>query len=84
MVGSSSPVPPGPRDWYANLLADDRIVVHADGHDLPGTAVPVADRDYRRAFFTDARTSWYTSQTELDGLIDTAPMVEVRLDGYGD
>lgn len=75
---------PGPRDWYANLVANDRIVVHVDGHDLVGTATPVSDPEIRRAFFTDAQTSWYSDNAGLEALVAHGPMVEVRLDGYAD
>lgn len=71
---------PGPRDWYANLLADPRIIIHAEGIDHPGTAVPVTDEGFRRTVFTDPQTTWYTDQTDLDELVATAPMVEVTLD----
>lgn len=71
---------PGPRDWYANLLADPRIIIHAGGFDHPGTAAPVTDPEFRTAVFTDPQTSWYTDQTGLAHLVATAPMVEVTLD----
>ncbi|MEM9654616.1 MAG: nitroreductase family deazaflavin-dependent oxidoreductase [Actinomycetota bacterium] len=71
---------PGPRDWFANLVADPRIIIHAGGVDHPGTAVPVTDEAFRRAVFTDEQTGWYNDQSELDTLVDTAPMVEITLD----
>lgn len=70
---------PGPRDWYANVLADPRVTVHVGGLDLPATATPVADPGFRRRVFTDARTSWYSTQAELERLVAEAPMVEVAL-----
>jgi hypothetical protein len=72
---------PGPRDWLANLQADPRLVVHALGQDLPATAIPVDDPDFRRRFFgqSDADVRWYTSQAQLEELVRSAPMIEVRL-----
>jgi deazaflavin-dependent oxidoreductase (nitroreductase family) len=72
---------PGPRDWVANLRADPRLIVHADGRDVPATASFVDDEVFRRFVFTRPQTSWYSSQAELDKLVATAPMVEVRLLG---
>lgn len=71
---------PGPRDWYANLLADDRLTVHLPQPllDLPAVAVPIEDEAFRRSVFTAPHISWYATQTELDVLVEDAPMVEVR------
>lgn len=72
---------PGPRHWLANLRAEPRMIVHALGLDLPATARPVSDRAFRRRFFTQSNeeVDWYLSQSSLDELVDTAPMVEVVL-----
>ena len=71
---------PGPRDWYANLLADPRLTVHVDGMDLRARAVPVTDAAFRRTVMTHPRTSWYATQADLDALVETAPMVEVIIE----
>lgn len=71
---------PGRRDWLANVLQDPRVTIHVDGQDLPATVTPVDDEVFRHRVFTDPRTSWYSSQAELDRLIATAPMVEVTFD----
>lgn len=71
---------PGRRDWYANVLADPRIIVHAGGQDYPARAVPITDRERRRAVFTHPDTRWYETQTELERLVATSPMIEVILD----
>ena len=73
---------PGPRDWYANLLADPRMVVHVDGEDLTATARPITDPDVRRSVFTAPNVSWYSTQTQLVRLVESAPMVEVILDRH--
>src|SRR3970040_762313 len=42
---------PGPRDWYANLLADPRFTFHLKGAvkaDLPATARPILEPTERR------------------------------------
>ena len=70
---------PGRRHWYANVLADPNIVVHAGGLDIPARARPVHDLDFRRRVFTDAETRWYREQADLEDLIRTAPMIEVEL-----
>ena len=69
---------PGKRDWMANLMADPRLIVHADGHDIEATATFVSDPEFRRAVFTQPHTSWYRTQKELEALIDSAPVIEVQ------
>jgi deazaflavin-dependent oxidoreductase (nitroreductase family) len=71
---------PGRRDWLANVLADPRIVIHVDGEDIPARAIPVDDPTFRRRVFTQPATSWYSSQSQLDRLVDSAPMVEIFFD----
>lgn len=71
---------PGPRDWFANLLADPDLVVHLKRHasvDLPARAVPVHDPATRRAVLAHSSASWYRDQQPLEVLVETAPMVEV-------
>ncbi len=69
---------PGPRDWYANLLAEPALTVHLDqGVELAAVASPVRDVNFRRSVFTAPHTSWYLTQTALDDLIATSPMVEL-------
>lgn len=70
---------PGRRDWYANIRADPRLIVHVDGRDIEATASIVDDTVFRRRVFTRPQTSWYSSQAELDRLVATAPMIEVHL-----
>lgn len=70
---------PGKRDWFANILANPAIVVHTPVGDFPGQADVITDPGLRRQVFTDGETSWYKSQTELESLVATAPMIEVRL-----
>ena len=69
---------PGKRDWLANVLANPRLIVHAAGFDIQATAHRVTDRAFRQTVFTQPNTSWYRSQEELDALIESAPVVEIR------
>jgi hypothetical protein len=71
---------PGPRDWLANLRADPRLIVHTPQGDFSGTATEVSDPDFRKRFFLDRQTRWYSTQRGLEALVASAPMVEVRLD----
>lgn len=71
---------PGRRDWYANVLANPRVVIHLSGEDYPATAEVVSDRGLRYRFFTDRTARWYASQAELTALVDTAPMIALELD----
>jgi deazaflavin-dependent oxidoreductase (nitroreductase family) len=69
---------PGPRDWYANLLANPALTLHLpNGIDLDAIATPVSDQGIRRAVFTADKTWWYRSQTPLENLVATSPMVEL-------
>ena len=70
---------PGPRDWYANLLANPSMTLHLpSGVDLPAVATPVLEESFRHTVFTAERTWWYRSQVDLEELIATSPMVEMR------
>jgi deazaflavin-dependent oxidoreductase (nitroreductase family) len=74
---------PGRRDWLANLLADPRLVVHLKrraGLDLDATATPVTDPATRRTVLEHLSATWYRSQTPIDELVETAPMVEVHVE----
>ena len=70
---------PGPRDWYANVLADPGIVIHTPLGDHAATAVPVTDPGERRAVMTHPDTQWYQSQHDRDHLIASSPMIEAIL-----
>jgi hypothetical protein len=70
---------PGRRDWLANLRADPRLIIHAPQGDFPGVAREVSDAFFRRRFFEDRQTRWYSSQSGLEALVAGAPMVEVFL-----
>ena len=73
---------PGPRGWYANLLADGRFTFHlkeSTRADLEARAVPVLDEQTRRWVFSQPHpwNDWYGREATLDDLVSDAPMVEV-------
>ena len=70
---------PGKRDWLANVLENPAVVVHTFSGDFPGRAELVTDDQFRRRVFTDPDIGWYRTQAELDQLVATAPMIEVKL-----
>ncbi len=70
---------PGRRDWLANVIANPMVTVHVDGADIEATARVVEEADFRRAVFTQPSTRWYSTQAELDRLVETAPMIELDL-----
>jgi deazaflavin-dependent oxidoreductase (nitroreductase family) len=69
---------PGPRDWYANVLADSSVVVNVDGLVLAATADPIEDPVFRRRVFTHPDTRWYTTQAQLEQLLESSPMIELH------
>jgi deazaflavin-dependent oxidoreductase (nitroreductase family) len=73
---------PGPRDWYANLLADQSLLFHlkeTTTADLSAQAMIVTDPDERARVFAASSASWYLHQGDsLDSLLDDAPMVRVQ------
>lgn len=71
---------PGRRDWFANVLANPRVVIKTRLGDFPATAAPVSDEPFRHCFFSDTTTRWYATQAELLALVRIAPMIELELD----
>ena len=72
---------PGPRDWYANLLANPSLTFHLKEStlaDLPATAAIVDDRDERTRVFHAASAAWYLNQGDsIESLVAEAPMVRL-------
>jgi deazaflavin-dependent oxidoreductase (nitroreductase family) len=71
---------PGRRDWLANLAAEPTLKVHLKRHahlDLDARASTVTDRATRQRVIEHLSAHWYRSQTPVDDLVATAPMVEV-------
>ena len=77
---------PGPRDWYANLLADPAFTFHLKESvtaDLAATATPVTDPALRRHVVESGAAAWYLTQVDVDVMVEQAPMVEVVFAGPG-
>jgi deazaflavin-dependent oxidoreductase (nitroreductase family) len=81
---------PGPRNWYANLQADPRFVVHLKHGvtaDLPATARPV-DEATRRRVITEILNLQNQPQLaaragrrqNLDEWLASSPLVEIVFD----
>jgi deazaflavin-dependent oxidoreductase (nitroreductase family) len=77
---------PGPRDWYANLLAEPRMVFHVKEGvhaDLPAHATPIVDPAERRRILGEVMrsNSWFRAQSyDLDAWVAASPLVEVIFD----
>jgi deazaflavin-dependent oxidoreductase (nitroreductase family) len=77
---------PGPRDWYANLLAQPRMVFHVKegAHaDLPARAIPITDPAERRRIMGEIMrgNGWFRSQSyDLDAWVASSPLVEVQFE----
>ena len=72
---------PGRRDWLANVRSDPRVVISVNGTEIEATAREIVDPDVRELVFNQEETRWYATQSELRRLVDTAPMIEILLDG---
>lgn len=76
---------PGRRDWLANLGANPeftfRLKESVDA-ELPARATPITDPELRRTILNGTSARWYREQTDLDHLVDEAPLVEVRFTGW--
>jgi deazaflavin-dependent oxidoreductase (nitroreductase family) len=70
---------PGRRDWYANVLANPTVQVRARSEEYQGRAKVVNDREFRQRFFTDGAARWYSTQSQLNSLVERAPMIEIEL-----
>ena len=77
---------PGPRDWYANLLAHPRFIFHVKQGaqaDLPARAVPITDLAERRRIMgiVIGYNQWFAEQDyDLDAWVAGSPLVAVEFD----
>lgn len=73
---------PGPRGWYANLLADPQFTFHVKGAtqaDLAARGRPITDPADRRALLSAPETKWYRDQLGgVEPLVQGSPLVEVE------
>lgn len=77
---------PGPRDWYANLLANPRLIFHVKQGaraDLPALATPITDPAERRRIMgaVMAANTWFRAQPyNLEAWLAGSPLVELRFE----
>ncbi len=72
---------PGPRSWYANLLAKPAFTFHLKQSaqaDVPATATPVRDGGERRRILA-AMLARMERPDDLDAWVEGSPLVEVQL-----
>jgi deazaflavin-dependent oxidoreductase (nitroreductase family) len=72
---------PGPRDWYANLVAEPRFTFHLKRTvtaDLAAHARPIPDGDERREILLKVAQVW---RMDPERLIAASPLVEVTILG---
>jgi deazaflavin-dependent oxidoreductase (nitroreductase family) len=72
---------PGPRDWYANLLADPSLTIHLKRGvtaDFQGVARPITDSAERRDVLTRITRVW-RRENQLDRFVADSPLIEVTL-----
>ena len=70
---------PGPRDWYANLLADPRMVFHLKqsvAADLEALGTPVTDPESRRPVF-EVISGREPERRPFDVYFSSSPLVHV-------
>jgi deazaflavin-dependent oxidoreductase (nitroreductase family) len=78
---------PGPRDWYANLVADPRLTFHVkEGAraDLAARAELITEPAERRRVMGAVMTqnAWFRTQSfDLDAWVAGSPLVAVRFEG---
>ncbi len=71
---------PGPRGWYANLVANPRFTFHLKGPiraDLPARARPITDLAERGEVLTGVARAW---NMDVGVLLRGAPLVEVEIE----
>ena len=72
---------PGPRSWYANLLAEPKLTFHLKESaqaDLPATARPVTDPEEKRGVFLNApKLAEYISEANVQEWVEGSPLIEV-------
>jgi len=69
---------PGPRDWYANLVAHPEFTLHLDDRDLPARGRVVTDPEERARMIGEIvrGLDWAGSQ---ESWIEGSPLVEIEL-----
>lgn len=72
---------PGPRSWYANVLANPAITFHLKESaqaDLPATAHPVTDpAEKRRVFLNAPKLAEYINNQNVEEWVANSPLIEI-------
>jgi len=71
---------PGPRDWYANLLANPGFTFHLKrgvSADLPARARPITEEAERRAVMEKVGQAW--GVRDIERMVRSSPLVEVEI-----
>ena len=72
---------PGPRSWYANLLAEPTLTFHLKESaqaDLPATTRPVTDPEEKRRVFLNApKLAEYINEANVQEWVEGSPLIEV-------
>ena len=72
---------PGPRSWYANLLAEPTLTFHlkeSTQADLPATTRPVTDPEEKRWVFLNApKLAEYINEANVQEWVEGSPLIEV-------
>lgn len=75
---------PGPRSWYANVVANPAITFHfkeSTEADLDGTARPITDAAEKRSVFLSARKlGEFINEGNVQEWVDGSPLIEVVFD----
>ena len=72
---------PGPRSWYANLVANPHFTFHLKGAvkaDLPATARALVEPVERRAVMERVAQNW--GRRDLDVMMERSPLIVVTFD----
>ena len=76
---------PGPRSWYANVVANPAITFHfkeTTEADLEGTARAITDPAEKREVFLSAKKlSEFINEDNVQEWVDGSPLIEVMFDG---
>ncbi len=76
---------PGPRSWYANVVANPAITFHfkeTTEADLEGTARAITDPVEKREVFLSAKKlSEFINEDNVQEWVDGSPLIEVVFDG---
>ncbi len=75
---------PGPRSWYANVVANPAITFHfkeSTEADLDGTARPITDAAEKRSVFLSTRKlGEFINEGNVQEWVDGSPLIEVVFD----